>query len=142
MDYKKEIGQRIREARDSKGWTLEELSRRTGDGLAVSRISHYETGLRMPGPREAVILARALGRRAAWIMAVDDAQLPISPIEEAMIKNWRTLAERDRMETFRHIEAMAITSRDAIHDFKAGSLSGEPLLTPKVLVKKKSLKRE
>lgn len=118
MDYKKEIGRRIKLAREEKGWILEDLQRKTDDVLSVSRISNYEQGTRMPGPSEAVILAKALGKRAAWIMAVDDAQLPISLLEEALIRNWRTLTERDRMEFVREIELKAMQSRDPVPDQK------------------------
>jgi transcriptional regulator with XRE-family HTH domain len=114
MDYKNESGERIRRARLEKGWTQEELSRRTDDVISLKRISHYEKGRRMAGPEEAVILAKALGKRTAYLMAVDDVQLPISVQEEALIKNWRTLNERDRMDLFRKVEALAMANRDPV----------------------------
>jgi hypothetical protein len=94
------------------------LERKTGDVLSISRISNYETGFRMPGPQEAAILGKALGKRSAWIMAVDDAQLPISLQEEALIRNWRTLNERERMDLYRKIEMAAMASRDPVSDRK------------------------
>jgi transcriptional regulator with XRE-family HTH domain len=116
MDYKEEIGRRIRRAREDKGWTLADLALETGDILTLKRISAYENADRMPGPAEAVILAKALGLRSAYIMAVDDRQLPITPQEETMIRNWRTLNERDRMEMFRKIEIMSVQNRDPVSD--------------------------
>lgn len=116
MDYKKEIGRRIRLLRDEQHWTLDELSRRTGDVLSLKRISNYESGLRMPGPQEAVILAKAFGARPAYIMAVDDIQTPISAIEEKLVKNWRTLNERDRMDVYRHVETLSLQNRDPAAD--------------------------
>lgn len=107
VDYKKEIGARIRKGRDAKGWTLAHLSRATGDRLTLKRINAYETGERMPGPSEAVILAQALGLRAAYIMVLDDIQLPITEQEERMVKFWRKLPEKDRMSFYRKIEQVS-----------------------------------
>lgn len=113
MDYKKESGRRIRELRENRDWSLQDLSRRTKDVLSRTRIQNYEAGERMVGPHEAVILAAALGTKPAYIMGVDDIQLPITPQEEALIKNWRKLPENERMHYFRQIEQLAITWSDA-----------------------------
>jgi hypothetical protein len=45
----------------------------------------------MPGPQEVVPLGRALGKRPAYFLGVDDVEIPISPVEEALVKNWRGL---------------------------------------------------
>ena len=116
MDYKNEIGRRIRSAREEKGLTLADVSKRTDDVLTLKRINAYENGDRMPGPDEVVILAKALGKRPAYLMALDDTQLTISALEEKLIRNWRTLAERERMEFYRQIEAAAMASRDPVPD--------------------------
>lgn len=115
MDYKKEVGRRLKLARDEKGWTLRELEAKT-PGIDLKRINAYENGDRMPRQSEAVILGHALGKRAAWIMAVDDVQLPISLQEEALIRSWRTLPERERMEIFRKVETLAMAYRDPVSD--------------------------
>lgn len=137
MDYKKEIGRRIRAAREERKWTLDDLSRETHDVLLPKRISNYETGFRMPGPAEAATLAKALGKRTAYIMAVDDRQLPISAPEEALIRNWRTLNERDRMEIFRKVEALAMANRDPVSDAKVAQSYG-PANRQKTSAKRKS----
>lgn len=103
MDHKKESGRRIRELRELKGWSLTDLSLRTKEVLSRTRIQNYESGQRMVGPSEAVILAHALSSRPAYIMAVDDTQLPISQQEEKLIRNWRALPENKRMAHFRTI---------------------------------------
>lgn len=120
MDYKSEIGARIRRARTDKNLTLEELSVKTGDLLTLKRINAYENGDRMPGPAEVVTLAKALQVRPAFLMAIDDTQLPISAQEEALVRNWRTLNERDRMEFFRKIQTMALQNRDPMPDQVVG----------------------
>lgn len=116
MDYKKEIGRRIRELREERGWTLQEMSRKTRDVLSFQRIGAYEKGDRMPGPSEAVVLAHALSCRAAYILAVDDNQLPISKQEEVLIRNWRALPENRRMSHYREIETESLQFRDPVSD--------------------------
>jgi transcriptional regulator with XRE-family HTH domain len=116
VDHKIESGRRIRELRKGKGWSLTDLSLRTKEVLSRTRIQNYESGHRMVGPSEAVILAHALSSRPAYIMAVDDTQLPISQQEEKLIKNWRALPENMRMAHFRTIETEALQYRDPAPD--------------------------
>lgn len=111
MDYKKEIGRRIREARLKKGWILQDLEARTG--LSYQRIGAYETGERMPKPGDIVTIASALGLRAAYIAAYEDWQEAPSPQAMTLLKNWSTLTEKVRMDFFRDIEYQADESRDA-----------------------------
>lgn len=135
MDYKNEIGKRIRRARIERGWKLGELERETGDLLSGKRINSYENGDRMPGPAEAVTLAKALGTRPAYLLAVEDVQLPITLQEEALIRNWRTLNERDRMELYRKVETLAMQNRDPVPDSKVERHLPTPL--PSKVVSKK-----
>lgn len=114
MDFKKEIGERIRRARRDKDLTLDQLAQKTGDRLTLKRINAYENGDRMPGPLEAAILAKALGVRPAYIMALDDTQIPITHQEEALIRNWRKLPENARMSHYRKIEQEAVAYTDIL----------------------------
>lgn len=116
MDYKKEIGRRIKTARNDRGWTLVQLSKETNDVLSDTRISNYETGERMPGPADAVVLAAALKVRAAYLMGVDDVQLQITSQEESLVRNWRTLPENQRMKFYREIEQISMAFRDPVTD--------------------------
>jgi transcriptional regulator with XRE-family HTH domain len=65
-------GNRIRAAREERGWTLAELAVRTGGVLAPNRISNYEQGLREPDIATAELLATALHVPAAWLLGVID----------------------------------------------------------------------
>lgn len=112
MDFKKEVGRRIKELRELREWSLADLSRRTKDVLSRTRIQNYEGGHRMPGPADAVILAQALDTRAAYLLAVDDIQIQISQQEERLIKNWRKLPENERMSMYRQAEQLAIAYQD------------------------------
>lgn len=125
MNYKKEIGARIQRLRMDRGWSLADLSRRCNDLLSRTRINNYETGYRMPGPEDAVVLAQALESRPAYILAVDDIQIAMSSLEETLVKNWRILNERDRMAFFRRIEQAAMMSRDPVPDAKLQHLSAK-----------------
>lgn len=125
MDYRKEIGARIAAARTEKGWTLKELAAKTNGKLDPNRISNYETGFRMPKPAEIVTLAKALGKRPAYMMCLEDAQLPITPQEETLIRNWRALPENERMDWFRKIDARAMTYRDPAPDHRVAKSLGK-----------------
>ena len=112
MDYKEKIGKRIREAREDRGWKLRELSEATDNLISISRLNNYEHGARMPGPHEAVVLGKALGKRPAYFLGVDDVQTPISPVEEALVRNWRALPENERMDIYRALQVQALRYRD------------------------------
>lgn len=115
MDYKVEIGKRIRAARELKNWSLEELSQATGGKLSKSRISNYEQGTRMPGPAEANTLASALGVDAAYLMCLQQV-FTTQAIE--MLRNWMALPEKDRLAYFRRIEVLALAYREPVPDEK------------------------
>lgn len=67
-----EIGTRIREARTRHTWTLEDLSRFTGQAITPSRLANYENGIRRPDIEEAETLADVFGDvSAAWILTLD-----------------------------------------------------------------------
>lgn len=81
--YAIESGIRLATTRRARGWTQEELSRRTGwnvdkdkheqapGALAPSRISNYEQGLRRIGQDEAVVFERIFDEYpAAYYMGV------------------------------------------------------------------------
>jgi transcriptional regulator with XRE-family HTH domain len=116
MDYKDEIGRRIRTAREERGLKLRELSALTDNVVSVSRLNNYEHGARMPGPSEAVLLGKALGKRPAYFLGVDDVQTPITTQEETLIRNWRALPENERMKLYRQLEQKAMLYRDPVQD--------------------------
>ena len=70
MDTKKEAGRRIKQAREARGYTLKAVCDQV-PGLTVSRLSNWETGLRMIGVDEAKKLAPVLGLSAADILTVE-----------------------------------------------------------------------
>lgn len=116
MDYKTEIGRRIRTAREERGLKLRELAELTDNIVSVSRLNNYEHGARMPGPPEAVLLGKALGKRPAYFLGVDDVQTQITTQEEMLIRNWRALPENERMKIYRQLEHKALLYRDPVQD--------------------------
>lgn len=89
MDLKKEIGRRIREAREVLGLKLKDVAEKTTN-LSVSRISNYEQGERMPGPEEAIQLAPILKKSAAYLLCVDEGT---SPFPEVIYEPSRRLGD-------------------------------------------------
>lgn len=83
-------GQRIRAARDARGWTQEQLARQTGwvthepsraqrSALAPSRIANFEQGTRRVGLEEAQILAATFGDFPApyWMGVISEQEAAV-----------------------------------------------------------------
>lgn len=138
VDYKSEIGKRIRTAREALNLSLEALSKRTDGKLSKSRIGNYEQGLRMPGPAEANTLAAALGVDAAHLLCL---QRVFTDQAIELIRNWQALPERDRMDYFRRISVLALAYREPVPDehlglgWTAPKLPGTPGRKPKKPIK-------
>jgi len=126
MNFKKETGKRIREARANanggRGITLDELSERTKHVLSSSRISNYEQGLRLPKPQDALILGQALGVSAGHLMCLEGEE-DMLPEESDLLRNWRALPENERNAYARRIQALALVYRDAVPDEKVEHFS-------------------
>lgn len=103
VDLKREIGRRIKKAREDAGLTLHELSNKVGH-LKVSRISNYEQGRRTPGPDEAKALAMALKVSAAYLLCVD-AESELRPDEKALLDNYRATDSRGKTTIIRIAES-------------------------------------
>lgn len=116
MNYKKESGRRLKAARSEKRWTLEELSKRAGGVLSASRLGNYEQGLRMMGVGECLALARVLGVQPSHLLCLDVEDEEMTPEENALLRNFRALPERDRGEYARRIEVLAMAYRTPVAD--------------------------
>jgi transcriptional regulator with XRE-family HTH domain len=117
MNYKKEIGRRIRGGRNALELTLRELSAKTMGVLSASRISNYEQGLRMPSPKEALALGKALGLQASYILCLDGED-EMTAEETMLLRDWRGLPENQRKEYARRIGALALAFREPVADEK------------------------
>ncbi len=85
----REIGERLRYARNSAGLSLSQLSELTGGTLSKSRISNYEQGLRNLSIEAARGLAEALGNVSpAYLMCLDDP-MNLSADETDLLKTYR-----------------------------------------------------
>jgi len=106
-EWRARIGQRIKELRELKGWSLTKLARATGDRLLKSAISNYEQGTRMPGPEEATIIADALGEAPAHVLCMDNEMPALSKIEAKLIQDLRVLPENEREQYAERIAMLA-----------------------------------
>lgn len=116
MNYKKEAGRRLKEARKNKGWTLEELSRRTGGVLSTSRLGNYEQGTRMLGVKESLALGAVLSVQPSYLLCVDGEDEDMTAQEIELLRNFRALPERDRNDYARRIDVLAMAYREPVPD--------------------------
>ena len=70
MNFKKNIGNRITQARKANGLTIKALAEKTG--LGAARIGNWEQGTRSPGPEEAKILSKELNVAGSWLLCLTD----------------------------------------------------------------------
>lgn len=115
MDYKKEIGARIRQARAREQLTLKGLAKRLNGLLKANAISMYENGQREPGVKEAVALAKALNDSAAYLLCVAEED-EMKKQELELLRNFRALPEKDRNDYARRIAAIAMIHREPVPD--------------------------
>lgn len=67
------IGDRIRLARETKGWSQEQLA----DAINVETptVSRWETGLHEPRPRHWPVIVNALGRSREWFEGIESDRI-------------------------------------------------------------------
>lgn len=116
MDYKKETGRRLREAREDAGLTLAGLSTKLKGVLSPSRISNYEQGLRMIGVKEALAIGPILGVEPSYLLCADTGEGEMTTQERQLLRNFRALPEKDRNDYSRRIEVMAMAYREPVPD--------------------------
>lgn len=79
-----------------RGWSLNDLSKRTQDQFSKSRISNYEQGIRRMGLEAACQLAEAFGDvTPGWLLMLDDCG-PLSVEERGLIDALRAMSEKER----------------------------------------------
>ncbi|MBK1723861.1 hypothetical protein CKO23_16690 [Thiocystis violacea] len=93
----KRIGERLRETRKLLGWSLSDLSARTGGVLKKSRLSNYEQGLRRPGIEEVFLLAKVFGMVSpTWVLCLDESTGPLNAPEIDLLARYRAADARGR----------------------------------------------
>jgi transcriptional regulator with XRE-family HTH domain len=79
-----------------RGWSLNDLSKRTQDQFSKSRISNYEQGIRRMGLEAACQLAEAFGDvTPSWLLMLDECG-PLSTEERALVDAFRAMGEKER----------------------------------------------
>lgn len=120
MDYRKEIGARIRQARDRNKLSLKELAGRLDGLIKANAINMYEHGKRSPGVPEAVAIAKATGESAAYLLCVAGED-EMTKQELELLRNFRALDEKDRNSYARRIATIAMMHREPVPDEKLSS---------------------
>lgn len=115
MNYKREIGRRIKAAREGLGLSQSKLAARTDNVLSASRIANYEQGSREPGVQEIRILAKALGQDPAYLMCLED-ESEMTPQERQLLRDFSALPENERGAYARRISALALAYKEPVAD--------------------------
>ncbi|KAA6183040.1 helix-turn-helix domain-containing protein [Thiohalocapsa marina] len=102
----KQIGQRLKQARQAQKLSLSELAGRTRT-LSKSRISNYEQGIRRMGVEEAQEIAEALGDVTASHLLCLDENSPVTDEELALVDRYRGGDLRGRKTVLKVAETQA-----------------------------------
>lgn len=87
-EIKSRVGRRLRELRDTQGWSIAELQNQTGiDGSSLSR---FETGNRLPRAQQIFKLAEAYHIHVGELL--DDAPIAATPAERELLLTYRRLS--------------------------------------------------
>jgi transcriptional regulator with XRE-family HTH domain len=96
----RQIGLKLKELRDAKGWTQDDLAEATGMNRVT--IAKYESGRSEPKSASLGKLAMALGVDANTILGIDDgltASTPINDLSEdeiVLLERYRALSDEDK----------------------------------------------
>ena len=71
------LGERLRLFRLSRGYSMDQLAEKTGGAVSKQALSKYENGKMKPSPSKLVLLARALGLKAARLLAEPRVQVEL-----------------------------------------------------------------
>lgn len=88
MKWTKECGKRLRETRGALGWTLGDLSRKTGNGLAS--LSDWERFQSPPKQGDLTVLASVFGASVPYLLCqTDDPKGGAEPFEKPSLpRRW------------------------------------------------------
>ena len=91
------IGKKIKDIRESRGLTREDVSSLTKEQISPSRLSNYELGHRKIGLDEVIVIARALGISPATVMPPDFTQATAPPVNRTLLAKTILEAEQARI---------------------------------------------
>lgn len=117
MDFRKETGRRLKEARKAKGYTLHGLSAAVRGVLSPSRLGNYEQGTRAMGTEEALALGPVLDVEPGFLLCVEGGG-EMTKQELELLRDFRALPEKDRNAYVRRISVLAMAYREPVPDEK------------------------
>lgn len=86
--------ERLRAARETKGWSQTELAEHSG--LQPSAISHFETGRRSPSFENLKRLADALSASIDFLLGRDDELKGSGPVVQKLFRDFSRLSAADQ----------------------------------------------
>jgi transcriptional regulator with XRE-family HTH domain len=119
--WKARVADRLRALRVRANLSQWDVDRETRGRITRSALGNYESGTRLPGIEEAQILGKLYDVPAFYILCLEEDTdvVLIDPIERQLMRDFRALPERDRMDYVRRIGALAVAYRDPVPDEKA-----------------------
>lgn len=92
--FAEQVGQRIRTARERKGWSQTRLAVEVGGGRTQAAISYWEAGLREPGLHDIVRLSQLLGVPVGQLLGGEHEPVGLRDRAAADSLHHRALSER------------------------------------------------
>lgn len=99
---------RLRDLRDEKGVSQEEVSKAVG--ITKSTLSKYELGKNEPGMMVAKKLADYFHVSFDWLVGYSDEKQPVMAKKE-LTNLFSKLQEKDKLEAIKYMEYLYLTSR-------------------------------
>jgi transcriptional regulator with XRE-family HTH domain len=118
--WKARVAERLRALRVRAALSQWDVDRETQGRITRSALGNYESGSRLPGIEEAQILGKLYNVPAFYILCLEEDTdvVLIDPTERQLMRDFRALPERDRMDYVRRIGALAVAYRDPVPDEK------------------------
>jgi len=105
---KNQTGRTIAALRKERGLTQKALALLTDGQIKTTQLANYEQGIREPGIDELLVLAKALGVTAGYLVGFTPIKEPLSKTELEVIKCFRQLPAAEQDEYLKKLRAISI----------------------------------
>lgn len=105
-----EFGDRLRQTREAKGMSQQDLADRAG--IQASAVSHFELGRRLPSFDNIRRLADALNVTSDFLLGRTDVREVAGPEAAALFREYRELSTADQQALSKFAEHLAAQKRE------------------------------